>query len=150
MIVCSRVNSGSSDFQELIRALDNYLAVINGTANDFFTTFNKVDNINHVIVAYDGAIPVGCGAIKEYATDTMEVKRMFVPVEMRGKGIASAVLQELETWARELNYRRTILETSKQLTPAIQLYKKNGYNIISNYGQYEGVTSSVCFEKLLT
>ena len=31
----------------------------------------------------------------------------------------------------------------------IVLYKKNGYNIIPNYGQYIGVENSVCFEKII-
>jgi putative acetyltransferase len=129
--------------------LDAHLAVINGTQNEFFAQYNKIDKIDHVVVAYEEAIPVGCGAMKEYEKDAMEIKRMFVPVEMRAKGIASNVLSELEKWAKELNYSKTVLETSEQLTPAIGLYKKSGYKIIPNYGQYENVATSVCFEKIL-
>ena len=129
--------------------LDAHLAVINGTENEFFAQYNKIDKIDNVVLAYEEDIPVGCGAMKEYEKDAMEIKRMFVPMDMRGKGIASDVLQELETWAKELNYSKTVLETSEQLTPAIGLYKKSGYQIIPNYGQYEGVATSVCFEKIL-
>ena len=32
---------------------------------------------------------------------------------------------------------------------AIALYKKCGYTIIPNYGQYENIANSVCFEKEL-
>ena len=31
----------------------------------------------------------------------------------------------------------------------IALYFKNGYQPISNYGQYEGKDNSLCFEKIL-
>ncbi|NDC42056.1 MAG: GNAT family N-acetyltransferase, partial [Chitinophagia bacterium] len=31
----------------------------------------------------------------------------------------------------------------------IALYHKNGYEVIPNYGQYQGVESSICFRKLL-
>ena len=44
----------------------------------------------------------------------MEVKRMFVPLEKRGKGIGSIVLGELENWANELGYQKCILETGKK------------------------------------
>jgi hypothetical protein len=59
------------------------------------------------------------------------------------------VLGELENWAREMNYAKCILETGWAQPEAISLYKKNLYDIIPNYGQYEGVALSVCFEKEL-
>lgn len=79
----------------------------------------------------------------------MEVKRMFVSPDQRGKGIASIVLVELEKWAAELKYNKCILETGIRQPEAISLYKKNNYKLIENYGQYINVTSSVCFEKEL-
>jgi GNAT superfamily N-acetyltransferase len=72
---------------------------------------------------------------------------MYTLPESRGKGIASKVLTELETWAAELSYEKCILETGKKQPEAIGLYKKNGYKIIPNYGQYAEVENSVCFEK---
>jgi putative acetyltransferase len=79
----------------------------------------------------------------------MEVKRMFVKEEFRGKGIAGKVLSELEKWARELWFQKCILETGTRQIEAIALYKKSKYSIIPNYGQYEGVENSLCFEKKL-
>ena len=72
---------------------------------------------------------------------------MYTAPESRGKGIASQVLRELENWASELSYKKCILETGKKQPEAIGLYKKNGYKIIPNYGQYAGVDNSLCFEK---
>ena len=80
----------------------------------------------------------------------MELKRMFVIGEARKKGIASAVLNELEIWAKELGSFKTILETGKRQIDAVGLYKKNGYSPVPNYGQYEGVENSICFEKKLS
>lgn len=148
MITCERTTSADLDFQKLVVELDRHLAVINGAENDFFAQYNKIDHIEHVVVAYKDRTPVGCGAMKEYEKGVIEIKRMFVPAEMRGRGIASYVLNELETWAKELNYKKSILETSEQLMPAIKLYTKTGYNIVPNYGQYKDVESSVCFEKI--
>jgi len=74
---------------------------------------------------------------------------MFVPTERRKKGIASAILNDLENWAAELSFTKCILETGKRQPEAIGLYKKNGYKQITNYGQYAGVENSVCFSKEL-
>jgi putative acetyltransferase len=144
-----RTNSDNKDFQKLVEALDADLKIRDGEDNAFYAQFNKITTIKYAIVAYDGDLPMGCGAIKQYADDTMEVKRMYVLPEKRGHGIASSVLGELEIWAKELNYTRCILETGQKQPEAIALYKKEGYQIIPNYGQYEGIANSVCFEKIL-
>jgi GNAT superfamily N-acetyltransferase len=90
---------------------------------------------------------MGCGAIKKYDSQTAEIKRMFVHPDHRNKGVANSVLEELEAWARELGFTSCVLETSFKLENAIALYKKFGYQIIPNYGQYIGVESSVCMRK---
>jgi len=79
----------------------------------------------------------------------MEVKRMFVLPEFRGKGIATKILVELENWAKELLYNKCVLETGKRQPDAIALYEKNGYLKIPNYGQYANMENSVCFEKVI-
>lgn len=149
MITTKRTNSANNDFQTLVKALDDDLKTRDGEEHDFYHQFNKIDMIQHTIVAYDGDEPIGCGAVKEYSPDTMEVKRMYVPPQHRGKGIASIVLKELGNWCREIGYKKCILETGKKQPEAIELYKKNGYHISSNYRQYENLDNSVCFEKAL-
>lgn len=149
MIVYRRTNSGNKDFRRLVEELDADLRLRDGNDHAFFAQFNKIDSINTVVVAYAQEMPVGCGAIKHYADDTMEVKRMYVLPEHRGKGIASGVLAELETWAKELYVKRCILETGNKQPEAIALYHKNLYQVIPNFGQYEDVPTSVCFEKYL-
>jgi len=144
-----RTNSDNLDFQKLVKELDKDLAIRDGEEHAFFAQYNKIDAIKFVVVAYENEVAVGCGAIKEYAPNTMEVKRMFVSLDQRGKGIASLVLIELEKWAAELKYKKCILETGIRQPEAISLYKKNNYLLIDNYGQYINVTSSVCFEKEL-
>src|SRR5690606_12290723 len=114
----------------------------------FFAQFNKVDLLQHVVVVYQDKQVVGCGAMKDQE-GKMELKRMVVPEKFRNQGIASKILKELESWAKEIGYNRTILETGKHMEDAVGLYQKNGYQIILNYGQYADVESSVCMEKIL-
>lgn len=149
MIEIKRTNSTDVDFQYLVSKLDKDLAIRNGVANDFFVQYNKIDHIKNVIVAIIHNKPVGCGAMKEYDNETMEIKRMFVPIKMRGKGIAVTILNNLEKWAKEMNYSKCILETGDKMPEAIGLYKKSNYKIIPNYGQYKNIKSSICFKKEL-
>jgi GNAT superfamily N-acetyltransferase len=65
----------------------------------------------------------------------------------RGKGIATKVLSELESWAKEENYKTALLETGFMQKDAIYLYQKLGYKIIENFGQYQGVENSICMKK---
>jgi putative acetyltransferase len=149
MIELLRTNSHHKDFQELVKELDTDLRIRDGEDHAFFAQFNKIDLIKYVIVAYENEMPIGCGAIKEYADNVMEVKRMYVKEEKRGKGIASLILKELEKWCEELKYEKCILETGLAQPEAIRLYTKNNYQRIPNYGQYAQVVTSVCFEKKL-
>ncbi|TDE17216.1 GNAT family N-acetyltransferase [Dyadobacter psychrotolerans] len=149
MIELIRTDSQNRDFKNLVKCLDEYLSVTDGSDHSFYSQYNKIDKIKYVIVAVEDSQAVGCGAIKEFDTDTMEVKRMFTNSESRGKGLATTVLTELEKWAAELSYKKCVLETGIRQLQAIALYKKNGYRIIPNYGQYIGVADSVCFEKVL-
>lgn len=149
-ITLHRTDSNNQDFINLVKLLDIDLAIRDGEEHLFYAQYNKVTSIKHVIVAYAEGVPVGCGAIKEFERDTMEVKRMYTLPEQRGMGVASQILKALENWAAELGYRRCILETGKKQPEAIALYQKNHYNPISNYGQYAGVMNSVCFEKDLS
>ena len=149
MITFLRTDSKNNDFISLVKELDAFLAVTDGEDHSFYDQYNKLDNIKYVIVAYIDDIPVACGAIKQFNTTTMEVKRMFTSEKSRGKGLASKVLKELEKWALELSFERCILETGIRQVEAVQLYKKNNYTLIENYGQYAGIEESLCFEKKL-
>jgi GNAT superfamily N-acetyltransferase len=147
MIRFTRTDSGNKDFIRLVKELDADLAERDGEEHLFYSQFNKVDLIRHVIVGYKNSIAISCGAIKQYDPKTMEIKRMFTSPENRGKGFAGLILLELENWAREMNFEKCILETGKRQVEAIGLYQKSGYDIIPNYGQYAGIENSVCFKK---
>jgi GNAT superfamily N-acetyltransferase len=74
---------------------------------------------------------------------------MYTHPDFRKKGLATAIVKELEKWAKELNYKKAVLETSLEQNEALSVYEKSGYVRISNYGQYVGIEKSVCYEKIL-
>jgi putative acetyltransferase len=147
LISLLRTNSENIDFIALVCYLDADLVLRDGEDHAFFAQFNKIGQIKYAVVAYEDNLPVACGAIKEFSGDTMEVKRMFTLPEYRGKGIASRVLAELEGWACELGACKCVLETGKKQPEGIALYKRNGYFVTPNYGQYADIEGSICFQK---
>jgi GNAT superfamily N-acetyltransferase len=86
-----------------------------------------------VLVAYDGGRPVACGSLRLLEPRTMEVKRMFVARDARGKGHGRAVLRALEEWARSKACRRVVLDTAAPLKEAASLYLREGYTEIAAY-----------------
>ena len=149
MIRLRRTSANDSHFITLVKALDEDLAIRDGEDHDFYHQFNAIDQIKYALVAYMGTTPVGCGAIKQLDNTAMEVKRMYTLPSHRGNGIASRILDELENWARELGFPCCRLETGRKQPEAISLYEKSGYKVIPNYGQYQGIENSVCFQKEL-
>jgi GNAT superfamily N-acetyltransferase len=149
MLKITRTETTHADFIALVRLLDEDLAIRDGLEHAFYAQFNSIASIKYAVVAYYQEEPVGCGAIKDFEVDAMEVKRMFVKPAFRGKSIASEILAVLEKWTTELGKLKTVLETGNKQPEAIALYLKNGYIQIANYGQYIGVENSLCFEKIL-
>lgn len=147
-----RTSGSDSDFIENCRLLDMELDKRSGKIlnRDFFRQFCKTDDIGEAVVSYVDGKAAGSGAIRRYMNTTAcELKRMYVKPEYQGMGIASAICEELEVWAKSLGYSRIIIETGKHLTEANALYRKMGFSVTPNFPPYENETTSVCFEKKL-
>jgi GNAT superfamily N-acetyltransferase len=102
------------------------------------------------LVAWLDGEPVGCGALRPAPTGeagTAEVKRMYVMSAARGRGISRALLEGLESAARELGYHRVVLETGVRQHEAMALYESAGYTPIESYGAYRDSELSRCYEK---
>lgn len=142
-----RTDQNNVDFQLLVRSLNQELSIRDGKDHMFYSQFNGIENLKNVVVAYVNDVPVGCGAFKTFDKDIVEIKRMYTNPEGRQKGVASAVLRELETWMKDLKVPKCILETGKNLPEAVALYRKFKYQIIPNYEPYQNTENSICFEK---
>lgn len=149
MVNLIRTDFSNKDFKNLVSFLDADLKIRDGADHDFYDQFNKIDGLKNVIVAFENEVAIGCGAFKIHENNVVEIKRMYVSPFGRRKGVASKVLTELENWAAELKFKKCILETGKQQPEAIELYKRCGYTITANFGFYENVENSVCFEKFI-
>jgi GNAT superfamily N-acetyltransferase len=91
--------------------------------------------------------PVGCGALRPIDHELAEVKRMYVSEGARRFGIGRSILEELERFAAEFDYRIIRLETGNRQPEAVALYEKYGFYRIPCFGKYIGNPVSMCFEK---
>lgn len=144
-----RTVAGDTDFKSLISKLDHELWNELNEDQATYDPLNKVDHIATAVVLYYQNQPVASGCFKEFDANTVEIKRMFVDKAHRGKGFSKKVLNELERWALEKEYRYAVLETSIHFQAACRLYTSNCYKIIPNYGPYQGLTESTCMKKTL-
>jgi putative acetyltransferase len=102
MISIKRASSENPDFCSLIELLDQDLWNRYPETQQNFIAFNVVKLDANVIVAYDDDSAVGCGCFRVTEDESrVEIKRMYVKEEKRGKGIAKLILMELEAWALE-------------------------------------------------
>ncbi len=151
MVTIKRTNSNDPDFYSLVEKLDKDLQDRYGDLQTFYNRFNSIKNLPTVVMAYFEKQPVGCGCFKKFDDGIVEIKRMYVANEQRGKGIGAAILAELEKWAAELKIGSMVLETGYKQPEAIHLYEKMGYTVIPNYGQYSGMEeTSICMKKELS
>lgn len=149
-VTIKRTNSNDPDFELLIAHLDHELWNELMEDQSTYDQYNKVPDIRTAIVLYVNGKPAASGCFKEYDSDTVEIKRMFVEKEFRGKGLSKRMLVELENWAIEAGFQYAILETSVHFDTARNLYAKAGYEVIGNYDQYAGLEESVCMKKKIS
>lgn len=144
-------NGENPDFIGLCHDLDDFLnELVGGEKNRAeYIQYNKLDDIHDVIVAYDEDTPVGSAGFKKYDDECAEVKRVFIKREYRGKGISKKLMELLEERAKNKGYKYLILESGEPLVAAMSLYRKIGYKVIPNYGQYKDMPDSVCMKKEL-
>ncbi|MBC8080010.1 MAG: GNAT family N-acetyltransferase [Gorillibacterium sp.] len=101
------------------------------------------------VVCYLGDQPIGCGAIRKLADNSMELKRFFVDTDYRRRGIAKEMLNYLEEKTIESGYTSVKLETGVYQPEAIEFYLKNDYKEISRFGSYDEDPLSLYYEKVL-
>lgn len=102
------------------------------------------------VIGRDAGQPVACGGVRLVEPDVGELKRMFVIVAARRRGIARALLDHLEHEARKLGATRLRLETGLRQPEAIALYASAGYTDAEPFGHYAGAPLARHLAKSLT
>ena len=107
-------------------------------------------NIRFFVARLDGAA-VACGGIGFY-DGYAELKRMYAKPEVRGKGVAKALLQRLEAEARDARITLVRIETGNLQREAMRFYEREGYRKCAAFGPYaamppNAIATSVFYQK---
>ena len=76
---------------------------------------------------------VGCVAAHRWSEGVCEMKRLFVREEARGSGCGRLLVQRLLGWARDVGYRRMLLDTLPVMEGAQRLYVRLGFREVPAY-----------------
>jgi GNAT superfamily N-acetyltransferase len=146
-----RTNGKDTDFLNLIELLDSDLEKRYPTTQHLYAKGNIIPEDVYTILVYLDNRAVGCGCLRNFEDDEtkIELKRMYVRDEYRGRRVGRIIVEELEKWALELNKKTILLETGVNQPEAIFLYERMGYQWIDNYGDYAGNDESICMKKNL-
>lgn len=110
---------------------------------------------NTFFVAFDGDKIVATAGIRAYdrdyeffrgiytKTDTASIWRLMVDSQYRRHGIARKLVNELEKFAKENNYRRIYLHTHRYLEAGIPFWKSIGYEITVEEDDYDETTHMI-------
>ncbi|MCF2527652.1 GNAT family N-acetyltransferase [Yinghuangia soli] len=109
------------------------------------------------LVRYEDGRALACGGWRKadypdepgLSASDAEIKRMYVRPEARGRGLARAMLAELESRAAAAGQTRMILETGDRQQEAIALYRSCGYVDLPKFGYYRDSPASICMAKPL-
>ena len=96
---------------------------------------------------------VGCGGVA-FLGDYAELKRMYCNPSARGRGVAQALLNEIEAAARRAKVAVLRLETGVLQHAAIKFYERNGFCVRGPFGPYSrmsphAIELSAFYEKSL-
>lgn len=103
--------------------------------------------ITFLVARLDGCA-VGCGAIAR-REGYVEIKRVFVAPEARGRGLSKRLMERLEAIAAAEGFALARLETGDRQPEALGLYRATGYVPCGAFGGYPEGPPSLFFEKRL-
>ncbi len=150
MFAIKRTTASDPRLVPLVAALDADLRARYGEAQDGYAPMNLISDASPFVIALDAAgVPVGCATFRPYDATSAEVKRMFVAPVARRRGLAAQILTAVEAWAREEGFATAILETGIHQHEAIALYHREGYADTEPFGNYVGMSLSLCMRKTL-
>jgi putative acetyltransferase len=150
MLTVEQEISRQADVQRLLEQSDAYSAALYPSEgrHPVDTAFLARPEVRLFVARQDGQA-VGCGALVVGAERRGEIKRMIVHAAARGQGVGGAILQAIETAAKQQDIEIIRLETGPHSLEALALYQRHGYRPRGAFGGYGESPHSVFMEKRL-
>jgi putative acetyltransferase len=154
MIDIERATSATSEVIELITELETELSANYPPEQRHGLSLDSLfqPHIHFVIARQDGR-GVGCGGIA-FFSGFAELKRLYVRRDLRGRGIADAILRQLADVAAAGGHTLLGRETGTQQQAALRFYERSGFARCAAFEPYASmppgaIASSVFMEKAL-
>jgi len=149
MIIVARTDPHDRQATALLRQSHALMESLFPPEDNFFLSIDDLcaDNIAF-FTAREGDTILGTGALATH-DGYGEIKSMFVSEDARGRGVADAILRQLEDHAKTEFLRELKLETGNVLHAAHRLYARHGFIPCGPFGDYTEAASSVFMEKTL-
>jgi putative acetyltransferase len=134
----------------MINDLDEFQASLYPPESNHLVDVSRlVDEDYYFIAAMDEGQPRAIASFKRTAEGYVEIKRLYVPEKLRGRRLASRLMDALEKKARQEGFGDSRLETGIHQAAAIALYEKRGYEKTEPFGPYKEDPLSVFMRKKL-
>ena len=116
--------------QWLIQNDPDLQIVLNGQSYD-----DELEHLQEKYGAPEGSIyiltadgtDIGCIALRKIDDAVCEVKRVFLQMDYRGKGLGKMMMERVIEDARRAGYREMVLDTLPIMTGACGLYDRMGF-----------------------
>lgn len=80
-----------------------------------------------------GGDPVGCVALRRADHESGEMKRLYLRERFRGRGYGKRIAREILDQARDIGYRRVVLDTLPGMLEAQGIYASLGFKAMAPY-----------------
>jgi putative acetyltransferase len=99
------------------------------TTDHLFELFQTAGSIYYV-AEIDGTIVGGCGIFptEGLPDGTCELVKLYLAPTARGTGLGKALMLKAMAWAKENGFIQVYLETMPELSNAVTMYEKLGFN----------------------
>ena len=99
------------------------------TTDQLFQLFETPGSVYYV-AEKNNTILGGCGIFPTSGLpdNTCELVKLYLAPAARGTGLGKALMLKAMAWAKEAGYKQVYLETMPELSNAVTMYEKLGYN----------------------
>lgn len=99
------------------------------TTDQLFQLFEAIGSV-YFVAEKDQQILGGCGIFPTVGLPdkTCELVKLYLAPSARGTGLGKALMLKAMEWAKEAGYEQVYLETMPELSNAVSMYEKLGFN----------------------
>ena len=136
--------------QKMISDLDDYHAALYPPESNHLEPMDKLISPEYFFIAAckDNEV-LGIASFRRVSGMYVEIKRLYVPHQNRGMGLAIKLMVDLEKKAIQEGFSEARLETGLHQNEALSLYQKLGYEKTGPFGSYQEDPLSVFMRKKL-